>query len=60
MNRGLSPVDFAEFADVPDGDVDRLVEFRRRDLGSCDALPQDEEPGGDFGRDWAVMHGGMP
>ena len=58
MNGGLSPSGFPEFADVPDGDVDRLVEFRRRDFGGRDPLAQDEEPGGDFGRDWAVMHGG--
>jgi hypothetical protein len=39
--------------------LNRLVEFRSRDLGRCDALAQDEEPGDDFGRDRAVMYGGV-
>jgi hypothetical protein len=54
MNRVLGPPDFAEFADVPDGDVDRVVELRR-DFRGRDPLAQDEGTGGDFGGDWAAF-----
>ena len=54
MNRGLGPPDFAELANVPDGDVDRLVELRR-DFRGRDPLAQDEGTDGDFGEDWAAF-----
>ena len=43
MNGRFGAADVAEFADVPDGNVDRLVELRGRDLGGLDPLAQDEE-----------------
>lgn len=56
MECGQSARLLAELADVPDGDVDGLVELRRRNLRSLDALLEDEEPCRDFGGNLAVMH----
>jgi hypothetical protein len=56
VERGQRAAHLAELAYVPDRNVRRLVQLRRRNLRRLDALLEREEPFRDFGRDGAVVH----
>src|SRR2546425_5456858 len=56
VNRRLAALLLAELPDVPCGDVERLVELRRRNLGVRDSRLQDLETLGDFRRNISVVH----
>jgi hypothetical protein len=56
VDRRIGPGLLAELADVPDGDVDRLVELRRRDLRRLDALAQRQQARRDIRGNVSVMH----
>ena len=59
MDGGLGAFGFPELADIPDRDIDRLIQFRRWNIGGLDAFPESEQPFGDFRGDFAVVHGGV-
>ncbi|PPD48328.1 MAG: hypothetical protein CTY16_05925 [Methylobacter sp.] len=48
MGCGFGTWDAPKFADVPDGDINRFIRFRRRDLGGVDTLLGRGEAGSNF------------
>src|SRR5258707_13118104 len=60
VDRRLAARFLAELADVPGGDIERLVELRGRDLGVRDSRLQDLETLGDFRGNISMAHDGPP
>ena len=57
MNGRVGATRLAELPDVPRGEIERLVNFRGRNLRGGDAPLEREQAGGDFLGDFAVVHG---
>lgn len=56
VERGVPALLLAELPDVPDSDIDGLVELGGRNLGCSDSRLQCKEPSGNFGGYLTVVH----